>query len=147
MLFDTPPAHFNPAFEAAGAFIEVNGKILMLLRQDGKSEGNKWGTPGGKIESDDKSLRHTIAREVMEETAIDILPEKFRLVKTFYVRYPGYDFIYHVFHSHLAEIPVLDINFSEHKEAVWVNPAEALKLALVRDEYGCILACYPSAGA
>ncbi len=60
-----PPELFNPAFEACGCFVEheaqqiregddeevvtKNLQILLLLRQDHKSEPNVWGVPGGKL--------------------------------------------------------------------------------------------------
>lgn len=59
-----PPELFNPAFEACGCFLEhtapqnhqgdddeavTNLQILLLLRQDHKSEPNVWGVPGGKL--------------------------------------------------------------------------------------------------
>lgn len=61
-----PP--FLPAFEACGLFVECSSaggdtpsraqeenaedalRVLLLLRQDHKSEPNVWGIPGGKVD-------------------------------------------------------------------------------------------------
>ena len=45
---ESVPIDFNPAFEVVSCFVEHNGEILLLHRNNDKSEGGKWGTPGGR---------------------------------------------------------------------------------------------------
>jgi 8-oxo-dGTP pyrophosphatase MutT (NUDIX family) len=59
-----PVPSFRPAFEACGCFVECGGsgerelplQILLLLRQDHKTEPNVWGVPGGKLHLSQVSL-------------------------------------------------------------------------------------------
>jgi len=54
------------------------------------------------------------------------------------VRFPDYDFIYHIFHEVLDELPEVSINPGEHKDFQWVEPAKTLGLPLMMDEDACI---------
>ena len=101
-----------------------------MLRNDDKSEGNKWGVPGGKIDAGETALE-AVAREVREETGIDLAEEDYEYFKTAYVRYPDYDFVFNMYTTELSEEPSLVVSSTEHKEAAWVTAEEALKMNLV----------------
>ena len=45
----------------------LNGKILAVSRKDNHED---FGLPGGKVESADKTIFHSLVREVIEETGI-----------------------------------------------------------------------------
>ena len=53
MIYKDKPYDFDAKFEIASCFVEYNGKILLLHRQNHKPEGNFWCMPGGKIEKSD----------------------------------------------------------------------------------------------
>lgn len=133
MIYREEPVGFNPKFEAVGCHLECDGKILLLLRQDHKKEGNKWGEPGGRIENGETALQ-AIVREIKEETGVDILPDKFVFRRKLYVRYPSFDFVWHCFHVPLAIVPPITLQLSEHKEFSWVSPKQALEMSLMLDE-------------
>ncbi|KAH7121207.1 NUDIX hydrolase domain-like protein [Dendryphion nanum] len=57
-----------------GAVI-FNAEGKMLLVQRAKEEHafpNCWEIPGGKVDDDDESILHAVAREVKEETGLDV---------------------------------------------------------------------------
>lgn len=132
---------FNPRFTVVGAIIEHEGEILLLHRQDHKPEGDTWCSVGGKVD-DGESIAQAISREAREETGIDSPPGSYRLVQSYNVRYPDYDFVYHMHHLVLPERPEVRISMSEHKDYRWVPPSEALTLPLIQDEDSCIKACF-----
>lgn len=131
MIHASPPEAFAPKFEVVSCYVQLSGKFLLLLRNDDKSEGNKWGTPGGKKERDE-SLADAIAREVAEEAGIALPPDDYQFAHTVYVRYPEYDYTFHVFSVDLLELPILNVSPAEHKDARWVTPQEALGMTLVK---------------
>lgn len=60
-----------PAAEvlAPSAIIVRDGKILLALRPEGKSQGGKWETPGGKAEPGE-TAEAALARELFEELGV-----------------------------------------------------------------------------
>ncbi len=124
------PAGFIPKFRVVSAYILVGDKFLLLLRNDDKSEGNKWGVPGGKIDAGETALA-AVAREVREETGIALEENAYEHFKTAYVRYPDYDFVFNMYKTKLDEEPSLVVSSAEHKEAAWVTAEEALQMNLV----------------
>ena len=132
MIFLKKPENFNPKIEAVGCFVEHNGEIILLHRQDFRPEGNTWGLPAGKIEKGEE-LSASITREVAEETGLKIPQEKLEYFQKIYVKYPDYDQIFHVFHSQLACREEIKINPEEHKDYKWISPQKALNLPLIRD--------------
>ncbi|MFA6511758.1 MAG: NUDIX hydrolase [Patescibacteria group bacterium] len=143
MIHHTPPPNFSPRFHVVSCFVEHEGKILLLLRQHGKSAGNIWGAPGGKIDAGEKP-KQSMHRELKEETGIMIPPQDFQHRYTVYVRYPDYDFVYHIFQARIPQKPAIAIRTEEHQEYQWLTPQDALTLSLVPDEDACIRLIYQS---
>lgn len=63
MLYTEKPEPFNNPTEIVGCFVECQGKILMLHRQDHKEHGDHYGPPGGKVDVTDKDLWYAMERE------------------------------------------------------------------------------------
>ena len=141
MIFKEVPIGFSSRFEVVSCFIEMNGEILLLHRQDNKSEGNTWGVPAGKVEAGE-SLEQAMIRETKEEIGISIDQTELVHKHKLFVRYPEYDFYYHIFHIDFSTKPVLTIEPKEHKDFTWVTPKKALDMELIRDEDACIQMCY-----
>ncbi|MFV0339819.1 MAG: NUDIX hydrolase [Parachlamydiaceae bacterium] len=139
IIYLEPTPQFKPRFEVATVYIEYNGQILLLHRQNDKSQGNKWGIPGGKVEKNETPLQAAI-REVKEETGMDISGQDIETIKAVYVEYDEkINFVYHAFRTQLQGNPVVvKINFDEHKGFTWVAPADALKMDLLQDEDACL---------
>jgi 8-oxo-dGTP pyrophosphatase MutT (NUDIX family) len=98
------------------------------------------GVPAGKLE--EKDLTQGVLREIREETTLDIDPRKVSYFQPVYVRYPTYDFVYHIFHTNLDRKPEIRINPGEHKEYRIVSPQVALTMPLIQDLDACIKLFY-----
>jgi len=137
MISKTPFEGLKVKFDVVSAFVEHDGDILLLHRQDHKPQGDTWGVPAGKVDAKE-SLASAIAREVREEIGVDRAPEAYSFCKSYYVRHADYYFNYHIFKIVLDKKPTIDLNLSEHKDYRWLKPTEALKTDLIEDEDSCI---------
>lgn len=143
VVYQRPTPQFKPRVEIAAVYIEYNDKILLLHRQDNKSQGNKWGIPGGKVDKEETPLQAAI-REVKEETGYDISEQAIENLGRVYIEYNEKDhFIYHMFRTQLQKDPeAVKINFNEHKGFTWVTPSDGLKMDLLQDEDPCFRLIY-----
>ena len=140
MIYFSKPEHLKIDLEVVGCFLEHNGEILLLHRQDNKPQGNTWGTPGGKVDPGE-NLVDACIREVFEESDVAIDNPIFS--QTVYVNYPGeFTFAYHLFSFKLSNRPNIKIKMNEHKDFVWKTPEEALKMDLIKDEDWCVRLFY-----
>lgn len=66
----------NPQYQVVctGAVIfNDEGKMLLVQRaKEEKAFPNFWEIPGGKVDDTDESLLHAVAREIKEETGLDV---------------------------------------------------------------------------
>lgn len=143
MIYTEVPLTFNPRFEIVSCFFEVDGKILLLHRHDHKSQGGKWGVPAGKVDPGEELLQ-AMNRELREETGIRLESTHFNFFNKIFVRHGDYDFVYHMYHVNLSNIPEVRLSESEHQRYTWVNPSEALNMNLVDDLDECIKMFYKS---
>ena len=139
MLYKEKPADFNPKFEVVSCFVEYDNKILLLLRQDHKPQANTYGVPAGKIDPGETAIQ-AMVREGKEETQISL--DNMTYIDKLYVRYPDYDFIYHMFHKRFDTQPNITINPNEHKIYIRKEPKEALEMNLIQDLDECIRLFY-----
>lgn len=129
-IFEKKPDDFNTKVDVAAAYIEVNGKILLLQLSEKKEYSKRWGVPAGKFEqgeTPEKALR----RELFEETGIS-LPENNSVhsIGQLYIRKPGIDYVYHAFKVDLKNMPEIILS-DEHIAYSWVSIDEAKKLDLL----------------
>ncbi len=139
MLYKEQPKNFTPKFEVVSCFVEYKDEILLLLRQDHKPEGNTYGVPAGKVDAGE-TINQAMKREWWEETQIDLNDAEY--FDKLFVRYPDYDFIYHMYSKRFTERPEVKINPKEHKNYIRKTPQEALKMDLIRDLDECIKLFY-----
>ena len=131
LVYTSPPEGFHSTMETVGFFGVYQDTLLHLLRQDHKVDGNKRAGPGGKIDSEDISPVAAMQRELKEETKIELPVDDFEYLKTYYVRYPERDFVYHKYRYVFSEKPEVKINIKEHKDFDWFTPEEALNHVLL----------------
>ena len=141
MIYKEIPKDFNPEFDVVSCFVEYNREILLLHRQDHKPEGNTWGVPAGKVESGE-DLLETMVREIKEETGLTFPSSQLSYFGKVYVKYPGYDFVYHIYHTRLDNKQTVEINHNEHKDFSWISPQNALNMPLIQDLDECIRLFY-----
>ncbi|MBI4049416.1 MAG: NUDIX hydrolase [Candidatus Doudnabacteria bacterium] len=67
-------------------------------------------------------------RELKEETSLDLEQQMIPAGK-YYVRYPEFDYIFHVFKLKFTEMPMVETNVEEHSGYKWFKPNEALDTA------------------
>jgi len=75
MIYKNQPIDFNSQFEVVSCFLEYNGKILLLQRQDDKVGGSTWGVPAGKIENNENTIQ-AILREIKVSLLNIVAPNK-----------------------------------------------------------------------
>lgn len=137
MITKNPIENFNKKFDVVSVFIEHNGETLLVQRQGHKPQGNTWAMVAGKVDEGEE-LAEALAREVEEEIGLKFAPTDYKYFDNYFVRYPNYDYVYHIFHLNLDERPVIDLNLEEHKDHIWVRPEKALQMELIQDEDFCI---------
>lgn len=137
MIHKTKPPGFKSRFDIVSCFVKKEDKILILLRQDHKPQGNTWGLPAGKINGKESSL-NAIHRELKEETGIAAPKENIQYLGKAYTRYPGYDFIFHIYKTEVNKDTQVVINPGEHKEYKWVEIGNTESLELMEDLTECI---------
>ncbi|MDP6688364.1 MAG: (deoxy)nucleoside triphosphate pyrophosphohydrolase [Alphaproteobacteria bacterium] len=64
-----PPAKL--LLVAAAALVDIDGRVLLQQRPEGKSMAGLWEFPGGKVEPDE-GLEQSLIRELKEELDIDV---------------------------------------------------------------------------
>lgn len=60
-------------------YIEKNGKVLLLLRNNARYFDNHYGLIGGKVEPDE-SIKHALLRELKEEIGITVSADNAQLI-------------------------------------------------------------------
>jgi len=141
MIYKEIPENFNPKFEVVSCYLEHDGNILLLHRNDTKPEGNTWGLPAGKLDGDE-DIMEAMAREIFEETGYLVDFSELKYLDKVYVKYPDYSFIYHMFKIILGSRPEIKVSPKEHKNYQWVTPREALNLNYIEDLDACIKLSY-----
>jgi 8-oxo-dGTP pyrophosphatase MutT (NUDIX family) len=137
MIYKEEPKEFNSKFDVVGCFVESDKEILLLHRQSHKPEGNTWSVPAGKVD-DGEEITETIAREIQEETGFKLPSSQLSYFRKVYVKYPEYDFVFHIFHIRLDQRQKVAINHKEHKDFKWISPENASNMPLIQDLDACI---------
>ncbi len=132
MLFKEPPIDFSPKFEVVACIVDDGEHFLLLKRHPDKPEGGTWCLPAGKIEPGETPVQ-AMFRELEEETGYHAQGVDAQHVTSSFVRYPTYDFIFHLF---AIKIPArFEVCFEPqaHTEFRWVTYKEALELDLIQE--------------
>lgn len=129
-IFEKKPDDFNAKVDVAAAYIEVDGKVLLLQLSEKKEYSKRWGVPAGKFEYGE-TPENALRRELFEETGIFLSTNNsVHSIGQLYMRKPEIDYVYHAFKVDLKNIPEIVLS-DEHIAYSWVNIDEAKKLDLL----------------
>lgn len=140
MLFFEKPKNFKTDFKVVTCYLEHEGKFLIVKRSKDEVYPSQWCAPGGKMEPGENK-RQALVREIKEETGINLDKHKLEFIKTVFVRYPEFDYVFSMFRINLEKKPDIHID-DEQQDYAWVTPQEALSYDLVPDEAECIKLTY-----
>lgn len=137
-VYIEPPKDFRKKMEVAGCFYEQDGKVLFLLRNPNKPQGNTWGIPGGKIDQGE-TPKEAVVREFYEETGVTLDSNNLEYSGKVYITSEKADFVFHVFKAH-SESGYPDVTLSpmEHIDYKWLSLDEAMAMPLIPGEEECI---------
>lgn len=136
-VFLEPPADYSPKIEVVTCYLRSGNEILFVKRRPDKSQGNLWGIPGGKLDKD-KPLEEELIREMKEETSLDLSSQQLEPLGTLYLRYPTFDYTYHMFGVFWQqERPHIILNSNEHVDYAWWSLKEGLAHPLILFEDAC----------
>lgn len=72
---------------AVGILLDAQGKVLMSSRPAGKAYAGYWEFPGGKLETGE-TVQQALARELLEELGLDVVPDLVQPWRDLIVDYP-----------------------------------------------------------
>lgn len=129
-LFYTKPDDFVVQAEASGCYFWCNERLLLVKRNQSKSQGGTWGVPAGKLEANETAL-DAVIREIEEEIGVDI-SQGASYISTLYVRLPHLSYAFHMFYKQCDEFPEIALKLEENIQARWVTFDQAYSLPLVK---------------
>jgi adenylate kinase len=135
-LFENTTAleNFNPRANVVTCFIEYQNQVLVLKRADKSDQSFVWCIPGGKLEKGkDLDEKTAVAREVFEETGIDLPQDSLSLSAMRYARVPGWDYTLHIYHVKLNNKAVITLS-NEHIDMKWIPLWQFKSLTLIKGQ-------------
>lgn len=135
-VFETRPAGFQGAIEAAAAYLEIDGRLLLLQCGELKEEAGRWGVPAGKVEKGE-TPEETVRRELFEETGICVGCSAIQNLGVLYIRKPHVQYVYHLFRIALDQKPEVRLS-NEHQQYIWASVQELESLPLMAGAYAAL---------
>jgi 8-oxo-dGTP pyrophosphatase MutT (NUDIX family) len=116
---------------ASVVLVDARGWILLQERDEFPViDPEKWGLPGGHLDGDEDPLTGA-ARELAEETGVDLAPEELTLWRDVEVFHEAYDSLDRMWvYAARADVTDDDIVVGEGRRIVFVDPAAATALDL-----------------
>ncbi len=126
-IHESKPEGFAAKFEAAGHYLEMEGKLLLLQQAAHKNEPGTWGVPGGKLQ-DHETVENAAIRELFEETGI-VLTVSLPHLRSFYLRTVDFDYAFHVFIVQYNQVSHIRLS-DEHQDYKWASAQDLEELPL-----------------
>ncbi len=112
------PSPFFPKWQICGVVVQHREKILLLRRHPDKSYGNHWNLPAGKME-EGETTRLAAARELKEESGIDIQEEALNFLGTLFFKTEALHFTFHLYYFSTDQELFLQLSEEETVEGKW----------------------------
>lgn len=114
----------NPTVGAVAVIVDDQGRLLMLRRAKKPGKGT-LGLPGGFCEIKE-TIEEAVAREVREETNLEVSVEKYLFSRPNDYEYKGIDLhpLDLFFECKIKDIDCLKLDLTENTEAVFLHPQE-----------------------
>lgn len=127
----------------AGCFLEFDGKFVILKRHADSAQGNTWGLPAGKVETNEDKVS-AILREVAEETGYQATTEQLEHLGDFTFDSEGSEYTFATYRVSLAESIEIKLDSKEHTSYDWITPEECYaRQDLINDFHDLLkLICY-----
>jgi 8-oxo-dGTP diphosphatase len=125
----------SPPVQVVSCFIRCENKILVLQRAKKDQQHMLWGIPGGKLNIDEIPI-NGLAREIYEETGINLIPDFFKFLGKALSK-TSCDGIYglYIYYIQIQKKPEIKINLHEHYLYKWVTLSEFESLNLLTAQY------------
>lgn len=137
MIYVEKPQFFNSQMRVAALYVFSSDRILLLKRLSSKPQGDRFGLPAGKVDTEE-SILDALVREVAEETGLSVKHDALDIVDKFWVDHDGVQFEYHTYKILLNLEPSVLLRPNEHVDFCWATLSESLNLPLVEDQAFCI---------
>ncbi|KAF2180577.1 hypothetical protein K469DRAFT_639535 [Zopfia rhizophila CBS 207.26] len=134
--------HYNMLCTGAVVF-NSEGKLLLIQRaSDEKAFPNCWEVPGGKVDDDDETLLHAVARELKEETGLDVTKivrkvAEFGWKEKHKRTAQDQSWLKHIFEVEVKEMKEIVLDPAEHQRYLFVTEKE-----VVNDKVGDVQLSY-----
>lgn len=136
MVYLEEPTGFEARFSVVSCIFVWKHQTLILQRNYAKTEGGKWGFPGGKIETGE-GVEQAMRREIHEETGIVLEEKSLHLYRLFYVDTLGTHFLYYLYYIEFEKKPDIIIS-DEHLGYKWIDLVDVLSERIVADHPFCM---------
>lgn len=118
-----------PHYVIGVGLIRYQGRILIAKRKASGMLGGLWELPGGK-QTSDEPIAHTVTREILEETGLDVT-----IVKPLCVIKHAYTHFKITMHTYLCEAPHDGATAKSSTEVRWVHPDDLAQYAFPTATY------------
>ncbi len=115
-----PPTDRPIVLVAAAALIDVDGRVLICQRPEGKSLAGLWEFPGGKVEKGE-TPEQCLIRELHEELGITVAQA---CLAPFVFASHTYETFHLLMPLYLLRRWEGQVTAKEHKAMAWVKPAQ-----------------------
>ena len=116
----SPPSEAPVVLVAAVALVDVDGRVLIAQRPEGKSMAGLWEFPGGKVEPGE-TPEACLIRELKEELAIDVTAS---CLDPFTFASHAYDDFHLLMPLYLCRVWEGIVTAQEGQALKWVRPAK-----------------------
>lgn len=120
------PNDFHPKFQKTACILKTaEGQVLFLLHNERAEQALAWDLPVGEMNVDEAPSVVTW-RKTKELTGIVLEHHKMQRMPKIYVKYPVYDFIFHMYKYEIPERIGVRYDINKYQDFRWMYPKNAV---------------------